>query len=259
MTKAKVLDFTAFHDWINVLQKSLQRQYDVKDHQFNKDPYFLRWIKIEAFNEFFIKGKPKPCILFMKIFAEVSTNYNNFLPGVVFLRGGSIAILMIRVQDAPLERYVIMAERPRVAAGSLEFMEIPAGMFDDEEKNVKIAGLGGIIEEFGLVPKVAELINMTSLAVRDAPVKEDLRDAMYMSPGGCDECIDIYLWEKAMDRLDIETLKGSLIFQEGSVNVRLLEYEKLVSVGARDGKTLAAWSLYEYLKRRHPEHLLQEN
>lgn len=28
-----------------------------------------------------------------------------------------------------------------------------------------------------------------------------------------------------------------------------MSYERLLEVGARDGKTLAAWSLYEYLKR----------
>ena len=56
---------------------------------------------------------------------------------MVFLRGGSVVILtIVRPIDAPLERYVIMTEQVRIAAGSLSFMEIPAGMLDDE-RNVK--------------------------------------------------------------------------------------------------------------------------
>ena len=260
LTKERVMDFTAFHDWITVLQKSLQRQHDPKaDHTFANDPYFLRWINIEAFNDFGTKEKPN--LLFMKIFAQVTTDHGEYLPGVVFLRGGSVAVLMIlRPQDAPLERYVIMVEQARIAAGSLQFMEIPAGMID-KEKNFKIAAVKEIQEEIGLVPKANELVNMTSLAVDGAPVQEGIQDAMYPSPGGCDEFINIFLWEKEMDRLDIEGLKGKLMGERAEaerITVRLLEYEKLVSVGARDGKTLAAWSLYEYLKRIHPEALLQD-
>ena len=41
------------------------------------------------------------------------------------------------------------------------------------------------------------------------------------------------------------------------MTVRLLEYEQLVVGGAKDGKTLAAWSLYAYLKRIQPELLLE--
>jgi hypothetical protein len=35
---------------------------------------------------------------------------------------------------------------------------------------------------------------------------------------------------------------------DDNLTVRLLSYENLLQVGARDGKTLAAWALYEYLK-----------
>jgi ADP-sugar diphosphatase len=241
LTKEKVLGFTPFAE----------------------DPYFLRWIKIQAFDEFPVNGVRR--ILFIKLFAEVTTDDNDsgkneFLPGVVFLRGGSVAILMIvRPTDAPLERYVIMTEQARIAAGSLSFMEIPAGMLDDE-RNIKSAALREIEEEVGIFPKVDELVDMTKLAVQNHKVSENIQSAMYPSPGGCDEFISIFLWEKELDRLDIENLKDRLTGDRAAaekITVRLLEYEKLVAVGARDGKTLAAWSLYEYLKRIHPELLLE--
>jgi 8-oxo-dGTP pyrophosphatase MutT (NUDIX family) len=262
LTKEKVLGFTAFQNWIATLQTSLQRQ-NFTTHPFAEDPYFLRWIKIQAFDEFPVNGVRR--ILFIKLFAEVTTDDNDsgkneFLPGVVFLRGGSVAILMIvRPTDAPLERYVIMTEQARIAAGSLSFMEIPAGMLDDE-RNIKSAALREIEEEVGIFPKVDELVDMTKLAVQNHKVSENIQSAMYPSPGGCDEFISIFLWEKELDRLDIENLKDRLTGDRAAaekITVRLLEYEKLVAVGARDGKTLAAWSLYEYLKRIHPELLLE--
>jgi ADP-sugar diphosphatase len=259
LTKEKVLGFTAFQNWIGTLEASLQRQH-YTTHTFKDDPYYLRWIKIQAFDEFKIKGIKR--VYFIKLFAEVTNDKNEFLPGVVFLRGGSVAVLMIvRPTDAPLERYVIMTEQARIAAGSLSFMEIPAGMLDDE-RNIKLAALREIQEEVGIFPKADELIDMTKLAVRDHRVSENIQNAMYPSPGGCDEFISIFLWEKELDRLDIENLKDRLMGDRAAaekITVRLLEYEQLVAVGARDGKTLAAWSLYEYLKRTHPEELLLEH
>ncbi|KAF8853498.1 hypothetical protein BDZ45DRAFT_677614 [Acephala macrosclerotiorum] len=260
LTKEKVLGFTAFQNWIGTLQTSLRRQ-DSMTHTFANDPYYLRWIQIQAFDEFEIKGTKH--VLFIKLFAQVTTeSRKEFLPGVVFLRGGSVAILMIvRPTDAPLERYVIMTEQARIAAGSLSFMEIPAGMLDDE-RNIKSAALREIQEEVGIFPKADELIDMTKLALQDhtVPDLEGIQSAMYPSPSGCDEFISIFLWEKELDRLDIENLKDRLMGDRAAmerITVRLLEYEKLVAVGARDGKTLAAWSLYEYLKKMHPELLLE--
>lgn len=56
-----------------------------------------------------INGKKR---LLRKPFAQVTTDGNVYLPGVVFLRGGSVAILMIvRPTDAPLERYVIITSK----------------------------------------------------------------------------------------------------------------------------------------------------
>lgn len=260
LTKEKVLGFTAFQNWIGTLQTSLRRQGSTT-HTFANGPYYLRWIQIQAFDEFEIKGTKR--VLFIKLFAQVTTeSEEEFLPGVVFLRGGSDAILMIvRPTDAPLERYVIMTEQARIAAGSLSFMEIPAGILDDE-RNIKSAALREIQEQVGIFPKADELIDMTKLAVQDytVPDFEGIQSAMYPSPGGCDEFISIFLWEKELDRLDIENLKDRLMGDRAAmerITVRLLEYEKLVAVGARDGKALAAWSLYEYLRKIHPELLLE--
>jgi ADP-sugar diphosphatase len=188
-----------------------------------------------------------------KLNAEVMNDKGHYLPGVAYLRGGSVAMLMIlRPSDSNSERWVVMTEQPRIPAGSLKFWEIPAGMIDDKTKNFVGKAAEEIEEETGLVVPQRELIDLTKLALEETDVEEGLQPAMYPSPGGCDEYIAIFLWEKVLDRQEIEDLKGKLTglrTQGEKIKVRILDYEKLWKVGVRDAKTLAAWSLYEALKR----------
>ena len=75
---------------------------------------------------------------------------------------------------------------------------------------------------------------------------------MYPSPGGSDEFIVIFLWEKALDRQEIEAKKEKhtgLRAQGEKIILRIINYHEYLDVGARDGKTLGAWALYEkYIK-----------
>lgn len=244
ITKEQLLEFRAFKEWIAALKSSLTKQKN-SDHVFHSSRYTLRSIKIQSV-DWFPKG-----LGFVKLLAEVTNEQGEALPGVVLLRGGSVAVLMIlRPADSRDERWVIMTEQPRIPAGSLSFMEIPAGSIDDST----FAGAAAkeIKEEVGLTLYENDLIDMTKLAVQGHKGPENLQSAMYPSPGGCDEYIAIFLWEREMDRLQIENLKGRLTgvrTDQEKITVRLLNYERLLEVGGRDGKTLAAWSLYEYLKR----------
>jgi len=246
LTKERLLAFPAFQQWEKTLKSSLAQQ-KFTSHAFNKDPYQLRSIEIKSFYQ-----APGGRLLFVTLEADVRNKSKNALPGFVFLRGGAVTVLMIlRPNDVRDERWVIMTEQPRIPSGSLQFMEIPAGMMDDS-KNFSGQAAKEIEEEVGLVVNEADLIDMTELALQGYKAKENLQSAMYPSPGGCDEAIKIYLWEKEMDRQRIENLKGRLTgvrAERENITVRLWEYERFLEVGARDAKALAAWSLYEYLKR----------
>lgn len=175
------------------------------------------------------------------------------LPGIAFLRGGSVAMLMIlRPKDSREERYVVLTEQPRLPVGSMQFLEIPAGMLDDE-KNFDGAAAKEIEEETGFKIPEAELVNMTALALASSDHPEEtIKSAMYPSPGGCDEYIALFLWEKELDRQEIEDLKGRLTgdrTQDEMITLHIRDYEDLWREGARDAKTLAAWALYEGLSR----------
>ena len=112
-----------------------------------------------------------------------------------------------------------------------------------------------IAEETGLEVPDSELINMTELAIPPASeheVAEKLQRAMYPSPGGSDEFISLFLWQKQVPREQLKEWEGKLtgLREHGEkITLRTLRLEDLWREGARDGKTLAAWALYEGLKR----------
>jgi ADP-sugar diphosphatase len=73
---------------------------------------------------------------------------------------------------------------------------------------------------------------------------------MYPSPGGCDEFISLFLWQRTMPLVEINSLKDRLVSTDREkITVKLVNYEELWKEGARDAKTLAAWALYEGLTR----------
>jgi ADP-sugar diphosphatase len=193
VTEGQLRRFPAFKNWLEALKENLALQYTREDHAFSKDPYTLRSIKVQSVDWF-----TSSLIGFVKLKAEIRNEKSeSSLPGIAFLRGGSVAVLMIlRPTDSLDERWVVMTEQPRIPAGSLSFLEIPAGMMDGE-CNFAGAAAKEIREETGLVMKSSELINLTELALRQSKAKEDnLQNAMYPSPGGSDEFISIFLWEK---------------------------------------------------------------
>ncbi|KAH6664946.1 putative NUDIX family hydrolase [Halenospora varia] len=250
-SKEVLLKWKPFAEWIETLKASLKLQYrDTKPlHPFHDDPYVLRKIHIQAVDYF----GPRPG--FIKLDAVLqSANKGKplTLPGKIFMRGGSVAMLMIlRPEDSRDERLVIMTEQARIPAGSLAFLEIPAGMIDDA-KTFSGAAAKEIEEETGMKIPTSELIDMTKLAMEDSPNPENLAQAMYPSPGGSDEFIALFLWEKKMERLEIEALKEKLTgdrLQGEMIKLRLINYEDLWKLAARDGKTMVAWALYESLKR----------
>jgi ADP-sugar diphosphatase len=244
ITKDQLLAYKPFNDWLATLQSSLALQ-DSENHPFKKEPYTLREIEIQAVDWF------GPHIGFIKFKTVVENEKKERLPGGVFMRGGSVAMLMIlRPKDARDERWVIMTEQPRIPAGGLMFKEIPAGMIDAD--TFTGAAAKEILEETGLIIPIDELKDLTALALQSAQTSEKLQAAMYPTPGGSDEFIKIFLWEKEMEPHEIEEMKDKLTGERAKgekITVRLCDYEDLWKEGARDAKTLAAWALYEGLRR----------
>lgn len=249
LTEDQLEHFPAFNNWCDTLRRSLYEQSTIEDHPFHEWPFTLKSITVESVDFFGDR------IGFLKMKAEIQNENGQKLPGICFLRGGSVAVLMILTpRDAIDERWVIMTTQPRVPAGSLTFVEIPAGMLDYHRGTFAGKAAEEIEEETGLLIPTGELRDLTQLALEGSEMQEhkQLKPAMYPSPGGCDEYIPLMLWEKEMDRQEIEDLRGRLTglrTQGELITLKLVPYEELWREGARDAKTLGAWALYEGLRR----------
>jgi ADP-sugar diphosphatase len=251
LVRDKLLAFPAFKTWLSTLQSSLDLQRQ-DSHPFHSAPYTLRSITIQSC-DFFGGGR----LGFVKLRAEVSNDEGEKLPGSVFLRGGSVAMLLVlQPEDAndESEEYAILTVQPRIPAGSLAFVELPAGMLDDSGTFAGAAAKE-IKEETGLEIQEKDLVDMTKLAHQRANAatdQEKLQEAVYPSPGGSDEFMPIFLSRKRMNRGEIEALKGKLTGlrdHSEKITLRLCRLDELWKVGARDGKTLAAVALYEGLRK----------
>ena len=155
--------------------------------------------------------------------------------------------------DSEDEKQVILTLQPRVPAGSLALAELPAGMLDDSG-----AFAGGaakeIEEETGLQIPAEELISLTDLALPKAQSEQDerLQQGVYPSPGGCDEFVPLFLWQKRVPRDTLKQWEGKLtgLREHGEkITLKLCPIDKLWMEGGRDAKALAGWALYEGLRR----------
>jgi ADP-sugar diphosphatase len=149
------------------------------------------------------------------------------------------------------EKYVILTLQPRIAAGSLAFAELPAGMLDGGTFSGTAAR--EIEEEVGLKIPESELLDMTAMAVHksESTGGERLQDATYPSPGACDEYIPIFLHQKRLPRGEIREIQGRLtgLRDHGErITLKLVRLEDLWKEAVRDGKTLAALALYTGLR-----------
>lgn len=127
----------------------------------------LRMVNIQS-ADIFIGGK----VVFVKMECDVVKRKNKqSIPGIVFLRGDAVAILVFVVCEETGQVFVVTTKQARVPLGNAGYVEIPAGMMDKQD---------GIVSR-----AIAELREETGLVVG----KDKLRQlgAFCPSAGGCDE------------------------------------------------------------------------
>jgi ADP-sugar diphosphatase len=188
LTQEQLLSFPAFKNWISTLQHSLSLQKSQKDHTFHPEPYTLRKIDVQSVDFF---GGLR--VGFVKLKTEVTNDKGEKFPGSVFLRGGSVAMMVILqdetfASDSEEGKFVLLTVQPRIPAGTLGMVELPAGMIDDSG-TFGGAAAKEIKEELDMDIKEDELQDMTRLALNptEETSGEKLQRAVYTSPGGSDE------------------------------------------------------------------------
>ena len=182
-----------------------------------------------------------PRVLFMKFKADVTDKDGNFIPGIVFMRGGSVGILVLLNYKQCY--FTILTLQPRFPAGCYNFPEIPAGMLDGDGNFSGVAAKE-IKEETGLVISEKNLVDLTGL------VYKEKWHGIYPSAGGCDEYIRLFLYCKNVSFSEIRELVNK---QTGNINegenikLKIVPLDNMV-IKTPDAKTLSVLCLYNYLK-----------
>jgi ADP-sugar diphosphatase len=151
------------------------------------------------------------------------------VPGVVFLRGGAVAVyILVEVEG---KNYVVLTEQVRVPCGR-KLLEIPAGMLDGSNNFAGVA-MKEITEETGLkAPNLNELIV--------------LGDPVIPSGGGCDEFIQLFFWKTSVDADNLEKMKAKIFgAPDENESIRLVfipeeEYEYKLATELEDVKAICA-------------------
>ena len=208
---------------------------------------------------------------FLKFTAHV-TKDGVALPGIVFMRGGAVAVLPLLRCDG--ERFVLCCRQPRVPCGVADFLEIPAGMLDGSGHFSGVAAKE-MQEETGLDIGADELVDLTALAfgcggggdggsgggsgdggdaasALAAPSPQPPLRGVYPSVGACDEFVRLLYYRRDVTRAELEALRGKATgcLHEGElITLEVVPYDELWR-RAPDAKTLAAMLLLERLAAR---------
>ena len=164
--------------------------------------------------------------------------------------------MILQPDDVPLstekDKHVILTLQPRIPSGSLSLAELPAGMLDNSG-TFSGGAAKEIEEETGLKIPAEDLIDLTKLALSEPSSDEEgyLQQGVYPSPGGCDEFIPLFLYQKRIPREQLKDWSGKLtgLREHGEkITLKLCPLEKLWRDGGRDAKALAALALYTGLR-----------
>lgn len=214
----EVVESPVFNDWLN-------RKFDHENLQ-------LRGIEIQSSDIFGAR------VAFVKMKTDVVKRRSKKpVPGIVFLRGDSVTMLVFVVCKETGEIFVVTTKQARVPLGSAGFIEIPAGMLDDDEVNSRA---------------LAELDEETGLHINRRK-KEKLRKLGKFTPsaGGCDEQITCFSVTIRVSRRKMGTIAKYLrgVDEENEeIAVEFLTVEQFLAhlqLGAiTDGKAFAALMMF---------------
>lgn len=184
------------------------------------------------------EGVDERRVLFIRLRVKTS---NSPREQIVELRGGAVAMLVNLICNETGTVYTVLVKQARLATGSIDFIEVPAGMIDDD--NFKGAAAREIEEELGLVFGHSDLVDITP------PTAQDL--GLYLSPGLLDESCKFYLAEKNVSPQELKDLEGKTcgVAHEGEfITLMIIPLETLPTV-THDAKTIVAWALYHQYKK----------
>ena len=221
-----------------------------------KATVFLDWVaEIDADTELFVQDIHVqsvdmfgPNVGFIKLYSTTQIHVGGekgvvTVPGIVFMRGGSVGVLVILECEG--KEYTILTRQARVPMASHDLPEIPAGMLDGSG-HFKGAAAQEIIEECNIEIAEDELVDLTELAYGSR------YKGIIPSGGGCDEFIRLFVCRRAVKRDVLSQLQGRLtgLLSEGEVIKLQIILASDMWLTTPDAKALCALALFNHLRAR---------
>jgi ADP-sugar diphosphatase len=197
----KLKEMKAFVDW----SKSVDKEFVLKN------------ITVQSIDMF------GPRIGFVKFRSDVTDAQGNALPGIVFMRGGAVGMMILIVCEEDRKQYTVLTVQPRLPVGKFNFPELPAGMLDDSGDFAGVAAKE-LQEETGITVSTKDLVDLTEMAFGST------YQGVYPSAGGCDEFLRLFLYRTKMAKEDINKLQGKCtgVLEEGEqIKLKIISINEL--------------------------------
>ena len=205
---------STFNDWFSAVER---------------DRFCIRSIHIQSMDMF------GPRVGFLKWKADVVDSQGKFLPGIIFARGGSVAVAALL--RCGRKTYVAVTVQPRLPTGSFEFTEVCAGMLDGDGNFAGVAAKE-LKEELQIELDAAGLTDLTALAGH--------ADGIYLSPGGTEETMRFFAFFKRVSKSELDDINGrctGALDENEQITVKLIEVDELLDLP--DAKSIIAWTLIQ--------------
>jgi len=214
----KALESAQFTDWYNRL-----------------DPRFhVKGVHVDSVDMF------GPRVGFIKFKADVIDHTGKPISGIVFMRGGSVAMLPVFVCGR--RYYTALCVQPRLPTGQFDFVEVPAGTVDGSG-NFAGAAAREIEEELHMTVSEKELIELGAATIR--------KDGLWLSPGAADEMMRFYAFVKRVSKQWLAEVNGrctGLLEEHEQITLKIAPLASLVDVP--DAKTIVAHALFHNARRK---------
>lgn len=128
-------------------------------------------LRIQSVDYFGAGPPPAGRVGFVKLIADATLRpgdgvdarfHGGKIPGIVFLRGGAVCMLLVLESAATGEKFVVCCRQPRLASCDARFLELPAGMLDGSGAFAAVA-IKEMEEETGITVGTGEMVDMTAL------------------------------------------------------------------------------------------------
>jgi len=200
----------------------------------------LQLVEVQSVDKF------GPSVGFVKFKADVdfhSHGHKHHLPGVVFMRGLSVSVLVVMTERTSNSKYAIIVTQPRVAIGKAEFSEIPSGILQDGSPSM-------VFVRNLLASEVGIEVEDTRVTDMNRCIYEDGRP-IYNTPGGSDQGMFYYLVELEVSVQQLQEMHEQTAIKrnEGAMIIpSVVPFEELPA-RCNDARTFTAYAMYCLIKQ----------